>query len=132
MGLIHIEMFATLDLVGQAPGGPEEDPVGFPFGGWQAPLMDEVSGAQVVTAYEDTDALCSDGGRMTSSPPIGRTRRVVRTTRSPNCSTASRSTSLREAGPTSRGPARRSSVRISLARCERCVIGMSTSRSSGA
>jgi len=26
MGLIHIEMFATLDLVGQAPGGPEEDP----------------------------------------------------------------------------------------------------------
>lgn len=25
MGLIHIEMFATLDLVGQAPGGPDED-----------------------------------------------------------------------------------------------------------
>src|SRR4051812_42655466 len=57
MGLIHIEMFATLDLVGQAPGGPEEDPVGFPFGGWQAPLMDEVAGAQVVAAYESTDAL---------------------------------------------------------------------------
>ncbi|MCW2691619.1 MAG: putative secreted protein, partial [Mycobacterium sp.] len=36
MGLIHIELFATLDLVGQAPGGPEEDPAGFPFGGWQA------------------------------------------------------------------------------------------------
>ena len=34
MGLIHIELFATLDLVGQAPGGPGEDPVGFPFGGW--------------------------------------------------------------------------------------------------
>ena len=29
MGLIHIELFATLDLVAQAPGGPEEDPVGF-------------------------------------------------------------------------------------------------------
>ena len=37
MGLIHIELFATLDLVGQSPGGPGEDPVGFPFGGWQAP-----------------------------------------------------------------------------------------------
>jgi dihydrofolate reductase len=58
MGLIHIEMFATLDLVGQAPGGPEEDPDGgFPFGGWQAPLIDEVSGEQVGAAYEGTDAL---------------------------------------------------------------------------
>ena len=58
MGLITIEMFATLDLVGQAPGGPEEDPEGgFPFGGWQAPLLDEVSGAQVGEAYEGTDAL---------------------------------------------------------------------------
>ncbi len=58
MGLIHIETFATLDLVGQAPGGPEEDPDGgFPFGGWQAPLMDEVAGAQVMAAYEHTDAL---------------------------------------------------------------------------
>jgi dihydrofolate reductase len=57
MGLIHIEMFATLDLVGQAPGGPDEDPEGFPFGGWQAPLMDDVAGAQVMAAYEGTDAL---------------------------------------------------------------------------
>ncbi|MFJ8042047.1 dihydrofolate reductase family protein [Kitasatospora sp. NPDC096147] len=57
MGLIEIEMFATLDLVGQAPGGPEEDPVGFPFGGWQAPLLDEATGAQVTAAYADTDAL---------------------------------------------------------------------------
>lgn len=57
MGLIHIEMFATLDLVGQAPGGPDEDPAGFPFGGWQAPLLDEVAGAQVAAAYEGTDAL---------------------------------------------------------------------------
>src|SRR5215217_7068765 len=57
MGLIHIELFATLDLVGQAPGGPDEDPVGFPFGGWQAPLLDQVSGAQVAAAYEGTDAL---------------------------------------------------------------------------
>ena len=57
MGLIHIELFATLDLVGQSPGSPDEDPVGFPFGGWQAPLMDEVAGAQVSAAYEGTDAL---------------------------------------------------------------------------
>ena len=58
MGLIDIEMFASLDLVGQAPGGPEEDPEGgFPFGGWQAPLMDEVAGSQVMAAYEGTDAL---------------------------------------------------------------------------
>src|SRR5436305_12006009 len=58
MGHIHIELFATLDLVGQAPGGPEEDPEGsFPYGGWQAPLMDEEAGAQVMAAYEDTDAL---------------------------------------------------------------------------
>ncbi|MER5887907.1 dihydrofolate reductase family protein [Streptomyces sp. NPDC001941] len=57
MGQIHIEVFATLDLVGQAPGGPEEDPEGFPFGGWQVPLLHEVSGAQVAAAYEGTDAL---------------------------------------------------------------------------
>ncbi|WP_425954006.1 dihydrofolate reductase family protein [Xylanimonas sp. McL0601] len=58
MGLIEIELFATLDLVGQAPGGPEEDPEhGFPFGGWQAPLLDDVAGAQVGAAYEGTDAL---------------------------------------------------------------------------
>jgi dihydrofolate reductase len=57
MGLIQIELFATLDLVGQSPGSPNEDPVGFPFGGWQAPLIDEVTGAQVGAAYEGTDAL---------------------------------------------------------------------------
>ncbi len=57
MGRITIELFATLDLVGQAPGGPEEDPDGFTFGGWQAPLLDEASGGQVSDAYEGTDAL---------------------------------------------------------------------------
>ncbi|WP_460065307.1 dihydrofolate reductase family protein [Streptomyces sp. YKOK-I1] len=48
---------AALLLLGQAPGGPDEDPAGFPFGGWQAPLLDEVSGAQIGAAYEGTDAL---------------------------------------------------------------------------
>jgi len=58
MGHIQIELFATLDLVGQAPGGPEEDPDGgFPFGGWQAPLMDDVAGEQIMAAYANTDAL---------------------------------------------------------------------------
>lgn len=57
MGIIQIELFSTLDLVGQAPGGREEDPDGFSFGGWQVPLLNEVSGAQVVAAYEGTDAL---------------------------------------------------------------------------
>ncbi|GAA2451326.1 dihydrofolate reductase family protein [Streptomyces pulveraceus] len=57
MGLIHIAVFATLDLVGQAPGGPDEDPTGFPFGGWQAPLLDEAAGARIKAAYEGTDAL---------------------------------------------------------------------------
>lgn len=57
MGNIQIELFATLDLVGQAPGGPDEDPDGFPFGGWQAPLIDAFTGAQVAASYESTDAL---------------------------------------------------------------------------
>lgn len=57
MGLIHIELFATLDLVGQSPGSPDEDPVGFAVGGWQAPLIDEVTGAQVGAAYDGTDAV---------------------------------------------------------------------------
>jgi dihydrofolate reductase len=57
MGLIYLELFATLDLVGQAPGGADEDPVGFPFGGWQAPLVNEATGAQIGAAYEGTDAL---------------------------------------------------------------------------
>ncbi len=57
MGTIRIELFATLDLVAQSPGGPDEDPDDFAFGGWQAPLLNEVSGAQVLAAYEGTDAL---------------------------------------------------------------------------
>ncbi|NUS57386.1 MAG: deaminase [Streptomycetaceae bacterium] len=57
MGLIHLELFATLDLVGQSPGGPDEDPEGFAFGGWQVPLLEETFGAQVLAAYEGTDAL---------------------------------------------------------------------------
>ena len=57
MGLIHISLFATLDLVGQSPDGPDEDPAGFPYGGWLAPLTDEVVGARVAAGYDGTDAL---------------------------------------------------------------------------
>lgn len=58
MGRIHIDLFTTLDGVAQAPGGPEEDPEGgFHFGGWQAPLIDEVSGQQVMAGLDGLDAL---------------------------------------------------------------------------
>ena len=58
MGLIHIDLFTTLDGVAQAPGGPEEDPDGgFAFGGWQAPLFDEVVGEQVESGMAGMDAL---------------------------------------------------------------------------
>lgn len=57
MGLIDIVLFTTLDFVSQAPGGPDEDPVGFAFGGWQAPLADTVTGSQIGAVYEGTDAL---------------------------------------------------------------------------
>lgn len=58
MGLIHIDLFTTLDGVAQAPGGPEEDTDGgFTFGGWQAPLLDEVVGEQVGAGMEGMDAL---------------------------------------------------------------------------
>ena len=58
MGLIHIDLFTTLDGVAQAPGGPEEDrDGGFPFGGWQAPLIDEMVGEQVAGGMEGLDAL---------------------------------------------------------------------------
>lgn len=57
-GRISIDLFTTLDGVAQAPGGPEEDPDGgFAFGGWQAPLLDEASGAQVDEGIQDMDAL---------------------------------------------------------------------------
>jgi dihydrofolate reductase len=58
MGLIHIDLFTTLDGVAQAPGGPEEDAEGgFAFGGWQAPLFDEVVGEQVGSGMVGMDAL---------------------------------------------------------------------------
>jgi dihydrofolate reductase len=58
MGHIHIDLFTTLDGVAQAPGGPEEDTEGgFTFGGWQAPLLDEVVGQQIGDGMAGLDAL---------------------------------------------------------------------------
>lgn len=58
MGLIHIDLFTTLDGVAQAPGGPDEDADnGFAFGGWQAPLIDEVVGEQINSGMAGMDAL---------------------------------------------------------------------------
>ncbi|MCO4257512.1 dihydrofolate reductase family protein [Pseudarthrobacter cellobiosi] len=58
MGLIHIDLFTTLDGVAQAPGGPDEDADGgFAFGGWQAPLLDEIVGEQVDSGMAGMDAL---------------------------------------------------------------------------
>jgi dihydrofolate reductase len=58
MGIIHIDLFTTLDGVAQAPGGPQEDTEGgFAFGGWQAPIADAVVGEQVVAGITKLDAL---------------------------------------------------------------------------
>lgn len=58
MGRLHIDLFVTLDGVAQAPGAPEEDSSdGFPFGGWQAPLFDDVVGREVGAGIAAMDAL---------------------------------------------------------------------------
>lgn len=48
MRKIIVGAFVSLDGVMQAPGGPEEDPVGgFEYGGWVAPHFDEAMGEAV-------------------------------------------------------------------------------------
>lgn len=57
-GRVIIDLFTTLDGVAQAPGGPEEDPSGaFPWGGWQAPVFDEMVGRSVDQGMQTMDAL---------------------------------------------------------------------------
>lgn len=48
MRKLIVSAFISLDGVMQAPGGPQEDPVGgFRFGGWVAPYFDETAGAVI-------------------------------------------------------------------------------------
>lgn len=58
MGNLTVNMFVTLDGVIQAPGRPEEDKEGgFQFGGWQAPVSDEKTGADITRNLLKGDAL---------------------------------------------------------------------------
>ncbi|MFF2493415.1 dihydrofolate reductase family protein [Agromyces sp. NPDC058064] len=58
MGIIAADLFVTLDGVYQAPGGPEEDEEhGFPYGGWQAPYLDDENGADIMAGIDRLDAL---------------------------------------------------------------------------
>ena len=50
--------FVSLDGVMQAPGGPEEDPVGgFKFGGWTFHYFDEIAGAAMDELFSKPFAL---------------------------------------------------------------------------
>lgn len=58
MGTLAVDLFITLDGVYQAPGGPEEDPSGgFEHGGWQAPYLDDETGAVIGAGIDRLDAL---------------------------------------------------------------------------
>ncbi|MFO7530343.1 MAG: dihydrofolate reductase family protein [Marinobacter sp.] len=48
MRKVIVGAMVSLDGVMQAPGGPEEDPTGgFSYGGWVAPMVDEVFGEEI-------------------------------------------------------------------------------------
>jgi dihydrofolate reductase len=58
MGQLIVTEFVTLDGVGQAPGGPDEDrDRAFGFGGWQAPLVEEGTGEVMFERARGMDAL---------------------------------------------------------------------------
>jgi len=58
MGRLIVTEFMTLDGVGQAPGGSDEDrDGGFRHGGWQAPVADPESGEVIFGQAESMDAL---------------------------------------------------------------------------
>src|SRR3954470_18561772 len=58
MGKLIVTEFLTVDGVAQAPGGPDEDPANdFPYGGWQAPLVDDESGDALFEDARSMDAL---------------------------------------------------------------------------
>lgn len=52
MRKVIVGAMVSLDGVMQAPGGPEEDPTGgFSYGGWVAPLADEVFGEEIESMF---------------------------------------------------------------------------------
>jgi dihydrofolate reductase len=51
MRKIKILEHISLDGVIQAPGGPEEDPNGFAYGGWAGPHADPEAGGDIVAAH---------------------------------------------------------------------------------
>ena len=51
MRKIRIIEHISLDGVIQAPGGPEEDPNGFKYGGWAGPHADPEAGGDIVAAH---------------------------------------------------------------------------------
>ncbi len=58
MGKLIVTEFTTLDGVAQAPGEPDEDTsAGFPYGGWQTPLVDGKSGNTMFERAKTMDAL---------------------------------------------------------------------------
>ena len=58
MGRLIVTEFMTLDGVGQAPGGPDEDhDDGFVHGGWQGPVADPESGRVIFEEASSMDAL---------------------------------------------------------------------------
>jgi dihydrofolate reductase len=58
VGRLVVTEFVTLDGVAQAPGGPDEDrDGGFPYGGWQAPLLDQAAGDAMFEQARSMDAL---------------------------------------------------------------------------
>lgn len=59
MRKLIVGAFVSMDGVMQAPGGPREDPTGgFAYGGWVAPLVDEVFGEEIDKLFgQDYDLL---------------------------------------------------------------------------
>lgn len=57
-GLITSNIYATLDGVIEANGGPDPDAgSGFEYGGWQGPLLDAESEARIIADVRACDAL---------------------------------------------------------------------------
>ncbi len=57
MAKLTITTFVTLDGVMQGPGAPQEDPIGFPHGGWLVPYADAGMGAFMTEVFDRADAF---------------------------------------------------------------------------